>query len=402
MAFGNLLTEPPVHRREQGFAAPAGNKPPFFRGANIQTAGLHNRRIIIRTLRALGRAERQDLAVHTGLTAPAIYKIARDLAEEQLIVNLGNREGGKGQPAAVLALNPDASYAVGISTGHDGMTFACVDFAGHVRLQRSAPIALTDADAAANFLALSLKDLRNEANINLSRIAGIGIAGQRPELQTQISAANTPLFAGLSAPTHFTTPALAAAHAEALLGSGSARPSFLYLHLGDDLNCITVIDQQCVLAGAMDETFGVLPHVNPFRSSKTDLGMTIRQTASVEGLLTRLREKRPDLPFDRIDLADPDIGGVVEAWTSAVADLLYMPLLSIACTLNPKAVYIGGSLPSAVLERLSYAVGKRLSLTLGRDRVRASVAPASFGAAASAVGAALLAFGPKWEGSDSV
>ncbi len=113
VTFDNRLT---LLRSARGDVSPARTEERSrFRGANIQDAGHHNRAIVLQALRALGRAERWDLASITGLTAPAISKIARGLLSEGLVVNLGNREGSKGQPAAVLALNPDASFSIGVT-----------------------------------------------------------------------------------------------------------------------------------------------------------------------------------------------------------------------------------------------------------------------------------------------
>src|SRR6185312_14390892 len=106
------------------------------RGANIRAAAAHNRKIILQSLRVLKTAERNDLAGITGLTSPAVFKIVRDLLQEGLVISPDIRRGAKGQPAGVLAVNPDAAFSVGVGIAPDGLTMAVVDFAGVVRGHR--------------------------------------------------------------------------------------------------------------------------------------------------------------------------------------------------------------------------------------------------------------------------
>ena len=87
----------------------------------------------------------------------------------------------------------------------------------------------------------------------------------------------------------------------------------------------------------------------------------------------------------------PKKAELVEAWIALSAKLLVQPFVGISCVVNPEAIYVGGRLPTDLLDRLVAAVNARLA-KLENLPALAPVARAATSADGPAVGAALLPF----------
>ena len=380
------------------------------RGANIQSAAVHNRKVILRAIRALKAAEHGALAEITGLTQPAVFRIVKELVREGLVISPKTRQGAKGQPAAVLAINPDYAFSIGVSVEQDSLALAIVDFAGTVRGRRHLGGVRPGRPELRRFFADCIDDFLDDHSFDASKIVGVGVTawngpvllrsrvGTRP-LEGHLDAVGSELAALVGSPLYVEDQAVAAAHAEATLGQVSAPDPVFYLHVSDQLSGVLIIDQQVVRGDPLHRNApAALPQLNPFRSSQTNLAKMLGETVSVPAFLQFSADRGlPMHPLDEIDLADAGVDAVVEEWVNGAADLLYLPLLSIFCCLSLSSVRVGGSLPHGITARLCQALSARLSLNLGLNWPGMAVRPASLDTMGSAVGAGLMAFGDKWD-----
>ena len=101
-------------------------------GTNLERAADHNQRITLHAIRVHEDITRVELAAITGLTAPAISNITRRLLNEGLIVESGQRRGGRGQPATRLRVQANARHAIGLNIDRDHITIVVVDFNGKI------------------------------------------------------------------------------------------------------------------------------------------------------------------------------------------------------------------------------------------------------------------------------
>ena len=106
-------------------------------GTNLERAGDHNQRVTLHAIRVNGPITRAELAVITGLTAPAIANITKRLLTDNLIQDAGRRRGGRGQPATKLVINPDSWFSIGLNVDRDHITMVVLDFEGRVRARAS-------------------------------------------------------------------------------------------------------------------------------------------------------------------------------------------------------------------------------------------------------------------------
>ncbi len=359
-------------------------------------------------IRAKGPVTRLELTGLTGLTPPAVFKITKDLIDEGLVHLTLHRDGSRGQPSSFLTINPDAAYAIGLNVDRNSIAFVVLDFGGNVRevVRQDVPSpSPTDVkEVLAKFYKASLKKYSTKPD----DFVGIGLS--IPHDLTKNSDPNLGvLWRAMSLEKLFTdiTPlpvilendAAAASIGEMVFGAGLEVDTFIYLHIGVELGSGLVIDRRYV-KGRTDRysELGNLPKVNPFKSRETALATTIENVASVDGFLAAFKAagipaaQPGDLDFDNAKVQD-----ILRQWVGAVADFLYLPLLSTLSIINPDAVFIGGPLPPVVTDLLSLEVTKRLSLNIAVDWQERTVRPGKLTRNAAAVGAGVIAFRAFWD-----
>jgi len=420
MAFtGETLTDSQLAKKPAEFGGPTRfwrHMPApraELRGVNIQDAGAHNRKIILNAIRANGPIGRIELAKLSGLTPPGVFKIAKALLHEGLIVGTRVRDGAMGQPPSLLEINRDAAFTLGLNIDRDHLTLVALDFAGQVRARFRRDGPYPDVDDVRAFFRDCVLSLQDDGRISMSKIAGIGLAApdalDRPFLQqTDLDLAwsqndwRACLADLIDAPTFHENDATAAAIGEMLFGAGLEASSFFYLFMSVGLGGGLVVGGQYVRgAHGHSGEIGVWPQLNPFRTSRTDLSRTLEEYVSLSGLKAALKAAGLEkTAIEDLDMAEADVATCVQAWISGCADLLYAPLLSIICALDPGAILVGGQLPAAITERLCFEISKRLSITIGTNWPKMVVRPGKLVTEPAAVGAAVLAFKEIWEPAD--
>ncbi len=391
-----------------GRAAPASR--PQLQGVNIQDAGAHNRNVILHAIRANAPIARRDLAERTGLTPPAVFKITKILLEEGLVIGTRVRDGGMGQPPSMLMINKDAAFTLGLNIDRDHLTLVALDFAGQVRARFRRDVSYAGKGRVRAFFQDCVEQLQRGGEIPMSKIAGIGLAApdalDRPfpmpsdlDLAWSLNSWRSALSGLVDVPIFHENDATAAAIGEMLFGAGLEAGSFFYLFMSVGLGGGLVVNRQYIRgANGHGGEIGIWPQINPFRSSRTDLCRSLEDHVSLSGLRVALGAAGFADPFtEGFDWAAPAVAACVDDWISGCADLLYAPLLSVICALDPDAILVGGQLPGPITQRLCHEVSKRLSLTIGTNWPKMAVRPGMLTVEPAAVGAAVLAFKEIWE-----
>lgn len=369
-------------------------------GTNLERAADHNQRITLHAIRVSGSLTRIDLANITGLTPPAIANITRRLLSEGLILEAGQRRGGRGQPPTKLVVNPAACYAIGINIDRDHVTIVLVDFTGQTLARASRDVDFALPDDVADFYRSAVEGLVAEAGIDAGRIVGIGVA--RPDDLGTVDLPGRPasyaewesvdlaalLAAPIDRPVFVENDAAAAAMGELQLGHGQQQASFFYVLISSALGGGLVIDGSYFRgAGGRSGELGFL------LGSDGKGGQTqIQHTVSLSGLSHPLRRAGFTLGDIRGEREPAELLAVVDTWIDASVERLVEPMIAINCLINPAAIFVGGRLPGRHVETLAARLNERLRVKATNVPALAQVRRAMLAEDAPAVGAAILPF----------
>ena len=380
---------------------PRRSSDPRLAGTNLERAGGYNQRVTLQAIRVNGPVTRNDLVDHTGLTAPAIANITRRLLDDRLIRELGRIKGARGQPAMRFEINPEGRFAIGMNIDRDHVTIVAVDFLGSVKARASRSMEFAVPRDVTAFFAATLEDFLKDGSIPRDHLIGVGIAmpddiekGHFDNQQEDYLAWRDVDIAQMigeliDVPVFVENDAAAAAIGELQFGHGLQTSSFLYMLVTVGLGGGLVIDGQYV-RGA----HGRSGEVGFLRGFSTEAGaQRLHEVLSLSGLTRYLAGRGIEVagPGDMERLVCEG-AAALDDWVAQVVDMMIEPMIATACLIDPEAVYIGGRLPCALVDRLAQGVTSALRNKADEMPSPLTVSRAALSEDAPAVGAAILPF----------
>ncbi|WP_108722696.1 ROK family transcriptional regulator [Agrobacterium rubi] len=313
---------------------------------------------VINHLRRKGAASRAEIADFCGVTPAAVSMMTRDLIERGIVIEGARRHGGRGAPHIDLMLQGHVGYALGVHANHYSLTLTMLDFCG----KRIAEHHLDGRYDAFCDVEETINDVKNSllasCDIDENLLLGVGVAMPTRfrkgvtslDLADEVISWAGPDLASslrdtLGCPVMIENDANAAAVGELALGNAAEHDNFAYLYLSEGIGSGIVIGGELHrgnLGNAGD--VGALRPRGLSRPSFDDLAAWC--TASVgqipEGRSSErwaiYLEKNMSVLDDWLERAGPE-----------TARLAFM----IASILAPSAIFIGGTLPRLVRERLA-------------------------------------------------
>ena len=402
--------------KEGGWAKPGPSgeefrlaRSPGGQGSNSVNIRQFNERVILAALRRLGEASKADLARYAQLTNNAAGQIVRELEQQNLIRTLGKREGGRGQPATLLALNAEGAYAVGIRIGRRALRALLVDFHGEVLERRSREQAWPLPQDAVAFILDSIEDFRKVVGPARKRIAGLGIAlpFTMGSWQKELGVSSAELRSWndfdlavqlrkqIDLPILIENDGTAAAAAELFRGAGRKIDDFLYLFIGGAIGG-GVVSEGDYRRGAHGNAgdVGLMP-VAPSKlasAPQPDAPYDVLLSrASVSALLRHLSHHGFELRTQsELEASLPKAAVPVAEWIEDCADALVGPILSAVRLLDIDTVVIDSDLPAPQIEALIAAASQHLGRASPEQREPPTLVQGSIGPEAAAIGAAIL------------
>lgn len=373
-------------------------------GTNLKYARDHNMRVTLQAVRLHGPVSRPELAQITGLTPQAIAYMCRELIDDELIIETGRRRGGRGQPAAELAINPNGGYSLGVNIDRDHLTVLLSDLSGSARGRQHWEENFMLPDDTFRRIERAKDDLLADAGLAPDDLAGVGLAipykiGYQRSIITPRSyamwrdyPARERLQEIIGRPVYQENDASAAAFAEIQYGLGIEYKNFFYIFIGVGLGGGLVANGDYVPgANGRGGEIGFIPALNG--SGRPESGRTVQTNVSLGALYARLRKTGAKVsnPDDLAALHTKKCRATA-AWVEDAAENLLMTLLTVICVVNPEAILIGGRLPASLIDDLITASEARLlpfrnSLPSFPPVRRAACSPD-----APAIGAAILPF----------
>ena len=353
-----------------------------------------DQRRILQMLRKSGPLSRSALSTSLEISATALTRLSRDLLALRVIEEIPDAEAqGRGRPAVPLRLAATGGYAVG-ATAHKGLLdISVVDFAGKTIATHHEAIGPIAPKAFAQEVRRLTHGLVDRHGLLGQRMLGLGVAVPGPSLSLAGDRwsvvdvlpnwRDAPLreifSAELGWPLWIENDANAAAIAEYYLG-GLMRDfsTVVVLLLGYGIGAGVIVDGRLVRGqfGVAGEIGCLFPGDLP-RPSPLDLLSLLRASgcdiASVAG----------------IDPCAPDQAATIEAWLDRAAGQLETVCNTAFAWLDPGAIVLAGTLPSAILDGLTDRLLKSNLVTIF-DQRRPPVQVSSLPGSPITLGAALL------------
>jgi len=135
-----------------------------------------NRHIVFNLINELEVTSRAEISKRTGISAPTVLKIVSFLAEEGLVLELGEGESSLGRKPHMLTLNRDKLYSAVFFIEGELLKLGVVNIVGEISYQKTLRCE-PNLGGIINRICNGLVDgLFAEAGISLDKLMGIGIA----------------------------------------------------------------------------------------------------------------------------------------------------------------------------------------------------------------------------------
>jgi predicted NBD/HSP70 family sugar kinase len=373
-----------------------------LRGVGPNNIRQSNQRAVMTVLSVAPGASNAEISRLTGLAPQTVSAVLVDLESEGLLLRgQVRRDGGRGQPATPIFLNPEGAYAIGVEIGWMRLEVVLINLhaevVGSVRSSHAYPDASTIfaqiGDAVADLTAALPKDRQG-------RIRGLGLAlpssiGDPDELIAP-PAGQEQMWLGLD-------PAAEVAKATGLdvrlVNDGNAASLAEYVHapIPRPRNFAYLLVDTLLAAGVF--TAERLREGDTGRSGNlgamvvTDRSGTQRfvyEIASIHALNTRLAEAGLTLDASYGAASGDPAGLILATWIEDAAFVLVQAVLNARTVLEFDLAIIDSPLPPPVLDRIVAAAQRAAKELPSLGRTALEVRKGQLGRSGAASGAALL------------
>lgn len=340
------------------------------------------------------RITQGELTDAVPLSQQSVSRMVQSLELRGLILKDGRQVSGqRGQPSAILTINPTYAYTMGVSIMADSLTLLLLDFAGGAVDVVTPKLPDLTREAIVRAISEGLETLIKKAGIHRRRVFGVGVAvtGFRvgagatfntpPSLEALALVDLEDLFSGsLDLPVWAENDGKAATVGENLNGVGRRFENFAYYFIATGVGGGIIVDGRLLRGsrGNAGEFVGVLP-IGTYASP------------NLEGLRRRLEEEGVAVSSVAQLVANyNDDWPGIDRWIAEVAPSLSLMASATAATLDTEAIVLGGLMPTLLAQRLIphiqfFDINRREVM-----REHAAIIPAECEGDATMMGAALL------------
>lgn len=309
-------------------------------------------------IRRKGSASRVELAEYCNITPAAVSMMTRNLLQRGVIEEGARRQEGRGAPQIDLTLRKTAGYALGVHANRYSVMLTLLDFGGEIvgELQmRGSYGAFSDVQKA---LEDGSEELLAKNAISRSDLIGAAIAMPtrfRKEAMSLDLAEEVISWAGsdlsamlreaLRCPVIIENDANAAAMGELTLGNTAGHENFAYLYLSEGIGGGIIIKNE-LFRGYLGNAgeIGALRGRSASRPSFEDLAAWC-----LEHVGEKPSGRAPDVWADYLSRNS----AVFDAWLDRAGPEVARLAFAVSAILAPTAIFVGGTLPRIVRERLA-------------------------------------------------
>jgi predicted NBD/HSP70 family sugar kinase len=145
--------------------------------ATVRDLRRDNRSVLLTALYFDQPRSRQDLSDATGLSPASVSNVTRDLIHEGIVIEAGWVDSDGGRPRALLQINPDYGYVIGVDVGETRVRVELFDLMVTERAKADYPLAPREhgADVIVGAIVTGLATVVANAGIDASRVLGVGV-----------------------------------------------------------------------------------------------------------------------------------------------------------------------------------------------------------------------------------
>jgi predicted NBD/HSP70 family sugar kinase len=360
------------------------------------------------------------LVTATGLTAPTISEVVRELMADGLVVDAGRGASTGGKPPTLIQLNPPARYSVGVQLERNTCVIVVVDLAGRQIARTSfSGVASMPPERGLSLVVTQVNAMLGTAGVDREKVLGVGLVSYGPQ-DRRAGVLLTPqptdewlgypvvdrLAEGLDLPVLLDNDAAAAAIGEYWMGAVDPRSTYGCIYMATGIGGGVVVAGEVYRGSSSNsvEIGHISMDVNGDECSCGNLGCLenyagpsalVRQALATPGLSQRLALDPTGADFltDFARLAaaanagDPAARGLIERSARylghAAVTMATLFDLDTVVLAGPSFAVAGSIYQSVIQEE----VDRR---TFARRAHRVRVVPSVSGSDAAAVGGAVL------------
>ncbi len=242
-----------------------------------------NQRTVFRTIRHAGSTTRRQLTQQTDLSFQTVSNIVSELFDMNLVVSDGLVNQSAGKRAESIKINPRGLYAVGILLDRTGFELNLIDLEGNSLAHTAESSSSIHPDTVLRHIATLTQEFLKQADVPLSRFAGLGIASPGPIDFRYGAISHPPNFPGwafvpvqqrlnelMNCPVTLIKDSHAAALAEVWALNAEAPSSLFYLYFSAGIGGALVIDNR-IWTGFLGNA-GEIGHVKVAQEPACDCG----------------------------------------------------------------------------------------------------------------------------------
>lgn len=329
---------------------------------------------VIRHIRKMGSVPRSDIAQTFGITPAAVSLVTRELIGRGIVREGARRRGGRGAPHVDLTLSGSIGYALGVHASRHSIMLTLLDYSGTMVGERHVQGAYDSFNAVREAVVEGARALLASAGAERRGLVGAGVAlptrfykdDKSLDLADEVlSWSGTDLSSmmsqALDCPISFENDANAAAIGELSLGNSHGHRNFAYLYLSEGIGSGIVLGSSLYRGNSGNAgEIGGLRTRGVSRPSFDDLAHWCADRAQT------VPAGRDPLAWTRFLIDNPSL---LDSWLERAGPELAEMGYAVAAILAPDAMYLGGTLPAVVRERMMVWLDFGFSKPAQRGRV---------------------------------
>jgi predicted NBD/HSP70 family sugar kinase len=303
---------------------------------------------------------RPDLSAATGLSAASVTNVIRELLDEGIVVETGLADSDGGRPRAMLGMNPDYGYVIGVDVGETRTRVELFDLAMTEKAKAEYPLNALEHNVGivVGQILSGIDSVLTDSGVDPGKILGVGIGvpgiiEQRPEVlvhgQTygwDAVPLSRLLRAGTDLPLYFDNGAKTMGQAELWFGAGRSARNAIVVLIGSGVGASLISDGSTYRgATSSGAEFGHITVVTGGRRCRCGATGCLEAYAGAEAILERYG--RPMAARDQeAALAElieaADASPLAAAILEETAQYLGAGIGSLINLFNPERVILGG------------------------------------------------------------